>query len=149
MLQAEREGQYPIPELGAIVTPAVAVLRAGQQESYGPLAEPFRICVITAAAPRGPDVSTPEARQVYIDRMTKKVEALLAILEHLGYPDLVLSAWGCGAFRNPPEEVARIFKKALSERFARSFRRVAFAVYDRPDWPGEGNSAVFRREIMT
>lgn len=147
LIQAESEGQYPIPELGSIVCPDVTVFRSGQKDAYAKLPGPYRIAVVTAAAPRGPDVSSPEALRQYIQQMQAKVEALLAVLEHCGYEDLVLSAWGCGAFRNPPEHVARIFRDALRSRFVNSFRRVVFAVYDRPDWPGEGNCAVFRREF--
>jgi len=147
LLQAEKEGQYPIPDVGAIVCPDVTVFRSGQKDNYAKLAEPYRVAVVTAAAPRSPDVSSPHALRSYVERMRAKVEALLAVLEHCGYEELVLSAWGCGAFRNPPEHVARIFRQALCDRFAHSFRRVVFAVYDRPDWPGEGNCGVFRREF--
>ncbi len=44
---------------------------------------------------------------------------------------LVLGAFGCGAFRNNPEVVARAYKTAISE-FPRVFKKIEFAVYCSP-----------------
>jgi len=59
---------------------------------------------------------------------------------------LVLGAFGCGAFRNNPEVVARAYKVALHE-FPKVFSKIEFAVYCSP-----GNSTnydVFKREFET
>jgi uncharacterized protein (TIGR02452 family) len=45
----------------------------------------------------------------------------------------VLSAFGCGAFRNPAHEVAKIYREELDARRA-GFSHVAFAVFS----PGYG-----------
>lgn len=45
---------------------------------------------------------------------------------------LVLGAFGCGAFQNNPEVVARAYKVALAE-FPKVFEKVEFAVYCPPD----------------
>lgn len=44
---------------------------------------------------------------------------------------LVLGAFGCGAFQNDPEVVARAYKAALQE-FPRVFQKIEFAVYCPP-----------------
>jgi uncharacterized protein (TIGR02452 family) len=41
---------------------------------------------------------------------------------------LVLGAWGCGVFQNDPEEIAELFKEALTGPFAHQFKRMVFAV---------------------
>ena len=49
----------------------------------------------------------------------------------MGHETLVLSAWGCGAFGNPPEEIARLFMEELSRpRVYRRLRKVVFAILD-------------------
>jgi uncharacterized protein (TIGR02452 family) len=54
---------------------------------------------------------------------------VLETFEYHKIDHLVLGAWGCGVFRNPPEQVAREFEKMLnSDRFSHSFVRVTFAV---------------------
>lgn len=45
-----------------------------------------------------------------------------------GVDILVLGAFGCGAFRNPPEIVAQAYRDILGE-FAHAFETVEFAVY--------------------
>jgi uncharacterized protein (TIGR02452 family) len=44
---------------------------------------------------------------------------------------LVLGAFGCGAFRNDPEVVARAYKVAIGE-FPKVFKKIEFAVYCSP-----------------
>ena len=44
---------------------------------------------------------------------------------------LVLGAFGCGAFQNDPEVVARAYKVAIAE-FPKVFRKIEFAVYCSP-----------------
>ena len=55
---------------------------------------------------------------------------------------LVLGAFGCGAFQNDPEVVARAYKVALSE-FPKMFKRIEFAVYCPPG--GSRNYEVFKK----
>lgn len=58
---------------------------------------------------------------------------------------LVLGAFGCGAFRNNPEVVARAYKVALSE-FPSVFTHVEFAVFCPPNGSSE-NYDVFSRVL--
>ena len=59
-----------------------------------------------------------------------------------GADTLVLGAFGCGAFQNNPEVVARAYKVALDE-FPNVFRRIEFAVYCSPR--DDTNYQVFNR----
>lgn len=44
---------------------------------------------------------------------------------------LVLGAMGCGAFRNPPAHVARIFHEVMDEaEFKNRFKKIVFAILD-------------------
>ena len=54
---------------------------------------------------------------------------------------LVLGAFGCGAFQNDPNVVARAYKTALQE-FPKVFEKIEFAVYCPPG--GSENYRVFR-----
>lgn len=59
----------------------------------------------------------------------RKLETVLSAAAKENYTALVLSALGCGAFRNPPKEVAQIFRDVLAE-FHGVFDTVVFAVLD-------------------
>ncbi|KAH6632848.1 hypothetical protein F5144DRAFT_490992 [Chaetomium tenue] len=93
-----------------------------------------------AKAPKGPFVfADPAARELTKDKM----RLCLRMAGAKGHTMLVLGAIGCGAFRNPPEEVAKCWMEVLSEvEFAGGwFKEIWFAVYDLRN---EGNFEIFK-----
>ncbi len=74
----------------------------------------------------------------------RRVAAQLDTLVDGGVRFAVLSAFGCGAFRNPAQEVAGLYAELLAER-REAFDHVAFAVY----YPGYGpdNHGPFARRL--
>ncbi len=59
-----------------------------------------------------------------------KIICLLSAAAHTGNTVLVLGALGCGAFQNPPQHMALIFRDVLQlPQFQGRFERVVFAVY--------------------
>lgn len=56
---------------------------------------------------------------------------MLTVVAHKKADILVLGSFGCGAFENNPEVVARAYKVALQE-FHKVFRKIEFAVYCPP-----------------
>ncbi len=74
----------------------------------------------------------------------KRVMHLLTVAASKGAEALVLGAFGCGAFKNNPEVVAKAFKTAISE-FPKVFKEIRFAVYCSPD--NNENYEVFKRII--
>ena len=75
----------------------------------------------------------------------KRAIHMLTVAAFKGADTLVLGAFGCGAFRNNPEVVARAYKTALNE-FPKVFDRVVFAVICRPGEVSR-NYEVFKREF--
>ncbi len=62
----------------------------------------------------------------------KRAIHMLTCAASKGANILVLGAFGCGAFHNNPEVVARAYNIALRE-FPKVFKKIEFAVYCRPD----------------
>lgn len=75
--------------------------------------------------------------------ITKRVDRILRVAALEREDVLILGAFGCGVFRNPPEMVAEAFAAGL-ERYGRCFRRAEFAVYT-PGGPGENFRAFAER----
>jgi hypothetical protein len=93
-----------------------------------------------AKPPKGPFVfADPAARELTKDKM----RLCLRMAGTKGHTMLVLGAIGCGAFRNPPQEVAKCWQEVLNEaEFAGGwFKEIWFAVYDRRN---EGNFEIFQ-----
>lgn len=132
---------YRIPEDAAIYSPDVLVFRDSQNRDL-PKAEWFFTDIISCAAIRGPDTTideVPERRVLYANEkdkeiMVTKVRLILQIAQDRGITHLVLGAFGCGVFRNPPGEVAKMFKRAIygdKKRAAVSgIEEIVFAVID-------------------
>jgi uncharacterized protein (TIGR02452 family) len=116
-----------------IWSPEVPFFRVHAREL---LDQPFLASVITAPAPNAGALNRPWPEELagitYEDALRKRAGKVLALAEERGHRTLLLGAWGCGVFRNDPELVADAFGVWLEgPRFAGSFDRVVFAVWDR------------------
>ncbi|KAK5101963.1 hypothetical protein LTS08_004422 [Lithohypha guttulata] len=115
-----RDDFYRLPEVGGIWTPDVLVFRSHHEGAPDlPKNDRFFVNVISSAMLRFPDLeeddegekcyAEPEDRKI----AEQKIRAVMRIAKSKGAKRLVLSAWGCGAFKNPVGETARIWKKVL------------------------------------
>jgi uncharacterized protein (TIGR02452 family) len=115
-----------------IYSPRVPFFRTASEATL--LSAPFVASVITAPAPNAGALMQREPRSLAAVPATfaRRWRNVLAVAESHGHHTLVLGAWGAGAFRNDPLVVATQARDALtSQRFARSFRHVVFAIPDR------------------
>ena len=111
----------------AILSPNVPVFRDDRGME---LDVPWLLSFITCAAPYAPSVGRSRSS----DLLRGRIERVLSIAQAYGYTELVLGAWGCGAFGNDPRRTARDFRSALEDEFAGAFREVVFAI---TDWSSE------------
>ncbi|WP_031047406.1 TIGR02452 family protein [Streptomyces sp. NRRL F-5650] len=111
------------------------------------LDEPYRAAFLTSAAPNAGVVlrTAPERAAELPAALAVRAERVLETAVAHGYRRLVLGAWGCGVFRNDPDQVAGAFRTLLGPggRFAGAFERVAFGILDRT--PGATVRAAFDR----
>jgi uncharacterized protein (TIGR02452 family) len=105
-----------------IVSPNVPVFR---DDSGALLQQPWLATFLTAAAPVAYRVGQPRSGEL----MRSRIHRVLSVAHAYGCTDLVLGAWGCGAFGNDPDLTARDFRSAL-EAFAGAFVHVVFAITD-------------------
>jgi len=119
---------------GMIFTPQVEIIR---DEDGNLLEETAIVAVLTCAAPmvrNGKEGMTGEA---YQEMVCHRIMGMLKCAAYYGYKNLVLGAWGCGAFGNDAHVISDLFYKALKEMNFNGmgekdfFRRVDFAVLDR------------------
>ncbi len=97
------------------------------------------------------DVITQAAPELYMDYnmeeyksiMYKRLKRIMEIAKLEKVEVLILGAYGCGAFHNPPEIVASIFKDLCNEYH---FDTIEFAVYSKED-DKHSNYNVFKNII--
>ena len=94
------------------------------------LPEPWETAVITAPAPNRRGAAVFTSKNTLAETFLHRSLIILRTAVKYGYKNLVLGAWGCGAFGNDPETVAGCFKQALAaDNLSCYFDTVCFAIY--------------------
>lgn len=153
---------YPWGDLDGLYTRDVVIIRSSTNDGHALLAPATAatnlplVSVLSVAALRRPKLSDAqtlagEKRQVFAnasDRNTTKdkMRLTLRMAAAKGHDRLVLGALGCGAFHNPPEEIAETWKEVLLEdEFSGGWwKEMWFAVLDRKN---EGNFRIFDKVL--
>ena len=89
-------------------------------------ASPWIASVLTCAAPQA-----DYAEEGQVDAlMRRRISRILDIMAAYGYTDIILGAWGCGAFGCDPKCISKIFVDTLRNQVEGTFRTVIFAIVD-------------------
>lgn len=133
------EGYYPLADHAddpnvsnhvpnkLLMTQSVQVFR---DKNYELMNVPFEIGVMSGAAVVKPQ-QTEDGKYVLEtqkDLMKRLILLQLTAAHNHGYERLILGAFGCGAFQNPPKEVASLYKECLENEFKGAFQEVVFAI---------------------
>lgn len=147
-----RKQFYPLDRNeGSIHSRGVVFFRGREAEGAPFLEEPFMLDVVTVPAINHPTLVGPqEICPEHAEATKGKIRAILRACFHGGNDAIVLGAFGCGAFRNPPAHIARLFHEVFEEpEFRGVFRRLTFAILDdhnsRHSHNPEGNLRPFQR----
>lgn len=137
----QKEERYPLNyNFGGIYTPNVTVFKTSDDKNYTLLDEPFEIGVVTLPAIKKPKTENGKLVPWVVDILLNKIRQILDIALENGHDSLILSAFGCGAYGTPPEEMAKLFKSVLSsEEYKNTFKVIHFAIINLPSTNGEHN----------
>lgn len=118
-----------------IHVPNVTVFRSGKNDHYSMLEEPFEVGMLISPALDRPRYRVTHDEINYVrkedeEQLNKVITTQLKGSYEENYDTIILGAFGCGAFQNPPELVARIYKKIIDERFSGAFKKIVFAILD-------------------
>lgn len=154
-----RVEQNPIHNDDCIYTPEVVVMKT---DTHNPISLPqekwYKVNVITCAAPnlrekpsnkmnqsdgnKAVKITQKELLEIHEKRLTRILD--IALME--GNDVVILGAFGCGAFENNPEIVARAAKNVISN-YLNAFKTIEFAVYCSPR--DEQNYRIFERVMKS
>jgi uncharacterized protein (TIGR02452 family) len=128
--------RYPLDgKTGGVYSGSITVFRASESSGYALLKEPYRLSFVSVPALRRPElVKKGDAYFIadsFVETAKEKIRTILRIAAIHNHENLVLSAFGCGAFANPPEHVALLFKEVFDEaEFKNYFRLAVFSIID-------------------
>ena len=152
-----RAAHDPLHNGDIIYTPGVVVFKTDTDlPEPVPSGDWYTVDVITCAAPNLREkpsnkynpgdgstrvtISDDDIYKLHVKRLARIMEA--ACSEEV--EAVVLGAFGCGAFSNPPEVAARAAHR-VAEEYRSRFRVIEFAVYCRPG--DDRNYRAFEREL--
>lgn len=133
----ERNAEYSYPmdrDFGGCYSPNVTIFRGVEEEGYPFLEKPWQVNFIAVAALNRPEtVCLPNGSMCLVDYLVptakNKIRTIFNIAIDNGVQVLVLGAFGCGAYQNPPVHIAQLFKEILAEpEYRNAFKKVVFAI---------------------
>lgn len=155
LAKLQQEGHYPIPELGIIASPSVGTygldtnaLSSSSFGNFGMIANgAYRYFLHPRCdTPRvyqspiininkGTNSNTKqqilnaynEAQNLYLAGTREKIRMQILSAIQMGKKNLVLGAFGCGVFKNPPKAIANLYASVLKE-YEGYFENVIFAI---------------------
>lgn len=111
-----------------------------------PSNEWFKVDVITCAAPNlrnSDNIKGFKKRFELFIVLSSRIDMILNTALNHKVDTIILGAWGCGAFKNPPEIVAKAFKKVLDEKYRAAFKNIVFAIKN----TNNNNFEMFKRVL--
>lgn len=111
-----------------IYTPGIKIIKSDEnQPERLPEDKWMNVDVITSAAPNFRRTNSLPSEELYELHLRRGRKILDVALDN-GIESLVLGAFGCGAFRNDPQVVAKAYAK-LMEEYSEAFDEIEFAVF--------------------
>ena len=153
-LSPSKKYKYPMDcNFGGIFSPGVTIFRGGEEEGYPLLPQPWKVNMIAVAGMNRPALEytkdEPRVASYLVPGVKNKMRTIFRIARENNQEVLVLGALGCGAFRNPPEHTAELFREVMEEpEFRGTFRHICFAIKEDHNSRGKGNYAPFAKEFQ-
>lgn len=139
-----RAAEDPVHNDDCIYTPGVMVFKTDTAEPKLMMEKDwYQVNVVTCAAPnlrlmpsnamnsgdgmKCVQLSDKELYELHVKRLSRIMDVAVAG----GNEVMILGAFGCGAFENDPEVVARA-SKAVAEKYLNCFETIEFAIYCSP-----------------
>ena len=122
--------QYPLAAYDALYSKDVRVIRDDNMKLLAP-DEQYDVSFVSMAAICRPLLIENRLCPPDVKRTAEKMRIILRVAYINGHSTLILGAFGCGAYGNPPEQIAALFRDVLAEpEFRDVFKRVVFAILD-------------------
>ena len=125
---------YPLKRnFGGVYSHGVTIFRNTEANGYALLETPWKVNFVAVAANNirrymNGRTTIPDK---FIPSTLSLIRTILRIAYNNGQRRLVLGAFGCGAFANPPGHMAQLFKQVFEEpEFQGLFREIHFSIIE-------------------
>ena len=138
------ENAYPLKGVNMIYSPNVSVIK---DSNYNYVDQPYQVDFVACPAIRNPTIERRNGIEEHYAHeadeylMEQRIELIYKLAYAKGHDSMILGALGCGAFHNPVEAVAGIFKK-MNKKYKGCFKCIGFPVFSTAENP---NYYIFKR----
>jgi uncharacterized protein (TIGR02452 family) len=133
---------YPISDNECIYSSNVSIVKSAEKDGWKLLDKPFTLDFVACPALKYPYVDDDNCLlEEDIELLETKIKMIIQVAVKYNHNTIVFGAMGCGAWQNPPREVAKIFRKVLME-YDGVIQRYVFAIYD------SGNEEISNFEVF-
>lgn len=123
------KGFYPLINSDIVLSKNVKFIKHNEDKGNSPMA-PLYLDIMAIPALRFPQLDnsfTKYGNDKERWQMRQKIESMFKLGYMEKYDVLVLSAFGCGAYGNPPREVVEIFREMIN-KYKGCFKKVVFGI---------------------
>lgn len=130
------EHSYPLNrKTGGVYSSNITLFRGSEANGYHLLKRPYSLSFVTVPAIYSPDLVQEKGvfrlEEAFITPTQEKIRTILRIAILHGHDSIILSAFGCGAFRNPPQHMAELFQEVFEEEeFQHKISVIVFSIID-------------------
>lgn len=133
-----RRSKYSYPldrNTGGIYSGNITVFRGSEKNGYCLLKNPFAVSFVSVPAINRPELVKRDNKyyitESLVEPTKEKIRTILRIAGKYNHDCLVLGAFGCGAFANPPNHMAELFREVFSEEeFKGKFKTIVFSIFE-------------------
>jgi len=99
------------------------------------LETPFEVGILVSPGLDRPGYEKIDGKTQYTrvedeEQLRKLIMTQLKVAYDENYDTVILGAFGCGAFYNPPELIAESYKQIIGTYFKGAFKKIVFAIID-------------------
>jgi uncharacterized protein (TIGR02452 family) len=132
----KHEKSYPLNRnTGGIYSADITIFRGSEKNGYCLFKKPYTVSIVSVPAIKTPELVKRNGALYIADSLIEptkeKIRTILRIAGKYKHDCLVLGAFGCGAFANPPNHMAELFKEVFAEKeFASNFKLIVFSIFE-------------------
>jgi uncharacterized protein (TIGR02452 family) len=126
-----KQSMYPIKNNEAIYSPGVSVIKDTEQNKWKRYRNPKKLSFIACPGIKYPVTEKHRLSEKDVKILRKKIKIIIQTAVRFGHDTIIFGAMGCGAWRNPVDHVAEIFKNVL-EKYSGVVQNYYFAILSTP-----------------
>lgn len=133
--------KYPLDKtFGAVYVRNANVFRCNESMGYQLMNTPCKLSFVAVAAIKDPILVSNELSENDIEITCSKIRTMFRISLQNNHDAIVLGAFGCGIFHNPPRSITKCFEMVINEpEFHNAFKKIVFAILEDQYSEGEHN----------